>query len=484
MSLLAATDWPKAARTLSKEISLDQLHPQCTDFLLNKTNEPWGITCSGGSDSLFLLLLIYGHFFSKNKNIYVFHYNHKLRGKESDEEEKFVSACCKELNISLICGIGDPLIKDKSEGSLRKKRHLFFNEALEKIGGKILLLGHQINDVAEMMLMRIARGSGTGGICAPRAIHFFKGGKTHVRPLLHVGKNFLLEKLEEAGIPYCRDSSNEGDYYFRNRIRRNVIPEWEAACIGDIWKGVARSRELLEEDGLAIEKWLEDILDSHQIPKAATLNMTFLHGKPKALYRRILHKWLQYNDVSNHFSSSSFDILLNKVIHGEDFQINAGNIQKIIFKEKILVLESIKKCSMPIHPLAENSTDISPGTILALSNCKFLEVKEIILDEQLKKGIISGKMDPNSVAYLRYDKTMNFSVRLWRAGDRYQPLGLSGTRKLQDLFIDRKIPRQMRGVLPVIYEKDYGIAWCPGLPIAEAFRVDLSSVCALQLTYT
>lgn len=481
MNLLETVNWPKTVQELSNRIPLNQLHAQCIDFLCDKINQPWAIACSGGSDSLFLLLLIYGHFFTKNKNIYVLHYNHKLRGKESDEEEQFVIKCCKALNLPFICGIGNPLIQDKSESSLRNKRHLFFNEALEKIGSKILLLGHQSNDIAEMMLMRLARGSGTAGLCAPRPIHFFKEGRVNLRPLLNLKKEFLLDKLEELAIPYCTDSSNEGDYYFRNRIRRNVLPEWEAACTTAIWKGIERSRELLEEDDLALENWLVTLLDFKELRKGDPLNMLPFCGKPKALYRRILHKWLQCNHVSKHFNAKCFESLLSKVIKAQDFQINAGDSQNIIFKEGILILEQrLKKDLTPLSLLEE---PINSGSLLSLSDDKFLEVQEINLNEELRNKIIQGEIDPNAVAYINYNKNMRFSVRLWQAGDRYQPLGLSGTRKLQDLFTDRKIPKEKRRVLPIVYEKDCGIAWCPGLPIAEAFRIDLSSICALKLTY-
>ena len=479
MSLLETFNWPKAAKELSKKITLDQLDPGCIRFLFNNSNEPWGIACSGGADSLSLLLLIYGHFFDKVKDITVFHYNHKLRGTESDEEEEFVRNCCNELGLRFICGEGDAFIKDRSEGSLRTKRHKFFNESLKIIGGNILLLGHQREDVAEMMLMRLARGSGTGGLCAPRPIHSFGDYKVHVRPLLNIGKRLLLESLEEVSVTWCKDSSNEGEYYFRNRIRRNVIPEWEAACIGDLWKGVGRSRELLEEDDVALEEWLESVLDLSELNKGDALLVDVLAGKPKALYRRILHQWLQVNNISKHFNTVSFDILLEKVMSKEDFQISAG-AHKVVFHEGTLDLEKIAE---EVNILKDFEERIEDGVIISFMDKCCLEAKEVILSDVLKKRIFNGEIDPKCEVYLKFDKSMSFKVRFWRDGDRYKPLGSPGGRKLQDMFTDRKIAIEKRKVLPIVYEERYGIAWCPGLPIAESFKIDEGTVFALNLTY-
>lgn len=479
MSLLETFNWPNAAKELSKRITLDQLHPACIRFLLNNSNAPWGIACSGGADSLSLLLLIYGHFAENHKNLTVFHYNHKLRGAESDEEEVFVRNGCKELGLRVICGKGDTFIKDRSEESLRIKRHLFFKESLKKIGGKILLLGHQREDVAEMILMRLARGSGTGGLCAPRPIHIFGDHKVHVRPLLNISKMKILESLEEFGVSWCKDSSNEGEYYFRNRIRRNVIPEWEAACIEDLWKGVGRSRELLEEDDIALEEWLQSIVNFSQLNEGDALLVSAFAGKPKALYRRILHKWLQINNISKHFNSVSFEKLLEKIFIKEDFQINAGSAYKIIFQEGKLNLEKIREEAIVLNHFEE---DIDHGSSILLDKyC--LQAEEIILNDVLKKRIFSGEIDQNNEVYLKFDKFMHFKVRFWQDGDRYKPLGSPGSRKLQDVFTDRKIAVQKRKTLPIIYEKRYGIAWCPGLPIAESFKIDESTVFALKLTY-
>lgn len=482
MSLLETFNWPKAAEALSNEIPLEQLHPEVTDYLFKHLNEPWGISCSGGADSLSLLLLIYRYFFEKVKGLYVFHYNHKLRGAESDGEEEFVRTCACELKLPFIVGKGDEFIKDRSEGTLRKNRHQFFNESLQSINGRVLLLGHQRDDVGEMMLMRLARGSGTGGLCAPRPVHYFPGGKVHVRPLLGLGKAFLLEKLDKSGVTWCDDSSNEGEYYFRNRVRRNVIPEWESACIGDLWKGIERSRGLLEEDDVALEYWIDSILGTEVLMKGMPLQISLFSGKPKALHRRILHKWLAINGFSGYFDAMNFDRLLDKVMKGENIGIKVGVNHEIIVKEGMLIVKELKKNAIEFQFIEQS---IEPGISIALVNDRMLEVNEVVLSTELKDKIFSGRINPDNEVYLNYDNklNLNFSVRLWNEGDRYKALGAPGKRKLQDMFTDRKIAVEKRRTLPIVCEKRLGIVWCPGLPIAEVLKIEANTAVALKLTY-
>lgn len=481
MSLLETVDWSKAAKELSIIIPKEELYPEVASFLLKNTNKSWAVSCSGGSDSLALLLLICGHFPEKKEGLHVLHYNHKLRGPESDAEALFVESCAQSLGLPFILGEGSDAIKNRSEASLRKNRHQFFSLSLKKIDSQILLLGHQRDDVAETMLMRLARGSGTSGLCAPRPIHYFKDGKIHLRPLIHIGKERLLSALEQIGVSWCNDSSNEGEYYFRNRIRRNVIPDWVSASTSDLWKGIERSRALLEEDDRALEDWLESIFKDAPITRGASLKIQLLVGLPKALYRRALHKWLYVNSLSKHFNVASFSLLLNNLIELKTFKMSAGEGCFVLFRDKFLSFSSAE--SEPAFSFLE--MPLRPGSSISLPQDKFLQSEEVLLTPELRQRICSGKINPAQEVYVNYDRKNNlfFNVRFWNPGDSYKPLGSPGTRKLQDMFTDKKIPLCERHLLPVVYEDDKGIVWCPGLPIAEPFKIEDNTQYALKLTF-
>jgi tRNA(Ile)-lysidine synthase len=139
------------------------------------------------------------------------------------------------------------------------------------------------------MLMRLARGSGTAGLAAPRPVGAVARGRVHLRPLLTLKKGDIVAALRAAGIRWREDGSNARGYFFRNRVRREVLPVWRAAARRDALAGAAHARELLEEDDAALEAWLDGL---RTLRADGALALKSLAGKPRGLVRRALHRWL------------------------------------------------------------------------------------------------------------------------------------------------------------------------------------------------
>ncbi len=200
-------------------------------------------------------------------------------------------------------------------------------------------LGHQQDDIAESMLMRLARGSGVGGLAAPRPIQLLAGvgERVHLRPLLTLKKQELVEALRVVGILWREDSSNAGDLFFRNRVRREVLPAWAAAAQRDALAGAARSRSLLEEDEVALEAWVEalDPLDERR-----GLVLSTLAGKPRAVVRRALHRWMLAQRQRVEVSSQAFEALLTAVEAGRPTRHSLGVDRFGVIKEGVLRLLS------------------------------------------------------------------------------------------------------------------------------------------------
>lgn len=482
MNLLEKVHWPEVAQRLCSVIPLQELHLGVMDFLRKNLTEPWGICCSGGADSLSLLLLMAGYFPDK-RDIYVLHYNHRLRGEESDAEAEFVDHCAEGLGLPFILGERDRFIENKNEAIFREMRHEFFNDSLKKINGSILLFGHHCNDVAETMLMRIARGSGTGGLCAPRPIHLF-ANKVHLRPCINITKERLLFALEEVGVSWCYDSSNSKEDYFRNRVRLNVMPNWINAATGNFWKGIQHSRELLEEDDLALEQCVEILFKKEAIQRGVPLNLDLLIGMPKALYRRAIYRWLLVHNIGDNISTQNFAFILEKAMAGSETRAFINEDDCIILRNNKIYLNSTIFSS--ISPIIFEKKALILNSSILLPNHKTLYAEEVVLSSELKNTIFGGKINPRHCVYIRYDMENAFElyIRTWQAGDRYRALGAPGSRKLQDMFVDRKIAYELRHSLPVICDKNMGIVWCPGLPIADAFRIEDKTCNALKLTFT
>ncbi len=182
--------------------------------------------------------------------------------------------------------------------------------------------GHQADDVAETLLMRLARGSGTAGLAAPRAVQIGRV-KTHrrLRPLLGLRAAHLRTALAAAGGRWREDSTNQAGRFLRNRIRLEVIPGWEAAARRDAVAGAGLSRARLEEDDAALNQWLAEI---NPFDAQGRLSLQALQGKPTALWRRALHRWLAAQPDRGDLARPGFETLLQLALTGKTSRFSLG----------------------------------------------------------------------------------------------------------------------------------------------------------------
>ncbi len=278
----------------------------------------WGIAFSGGADSLALLLLIWAHWPERRGRFRVLHFNHRLRGADSRADAIFCRRVCVRLGVTFTSGSWAGDHRDASEAEAREARMEFF-----AAHARVIWLGHQQDDIAESMLMRLARGSGTGGLAAPRPVQTLARGRVHLRPLLTLKKTEMGEALRKAGAVWREDTSNSADQFFRNRVRQSVLPAWIEAAQRDALAGAARSRLLLDEDDAALEAWLDEL---DVIGPRRTLRLVNLKGKPRALWRRALHRWLLGEPRAGDISRAAFEALLEAIVSGRCTRHSLGRL--------------------------------------------------------------------------------------------------------------------------------------------------------------
>lgn len=310
-------DWAAAAESVADAVPRARLHPAVAAWAAARSpNEKWSVAFSGGADSLALLLLLWAHWPARRGRLRALHFNHRLRGGESRADEVFCRSVCRALQVDLVNGAWTGAHPRASEAEAREARHRFFAQH-----ARVLWLGQQQDDVAETMFMRLARGSGTGGLAAPRPVQPMPGNRVHLRPLLTLAKREIIAVLRRAKISWREDSSNAGENYFRNRIRRRVLPAWQKASERDALAGAARSRELLEEDDVALDAWLDEL---QPLAKNGALRLAKLIGRPRALVRRALHRWLRAQTSAGELSRQGFEALLDAVQRGKPTRHSLG----------------------------------------------------------------------------------------------------------------------------------------------------------------
>ncbi len=335
-------DYRAAALALAARIPRDRLHPAVLRWAeASSTRVQWYIAFSGGADSLALLLLLWAHWPERRGRMRALHFDHRLRGAASRADALFCRKVSKTLGVDFVAKAWRGVRASASEAEARAARMAFFERQ-----GRVLWLGHQQDDVAESLLMRLARGSGAGGLAAPRPVQPMPGNRIRLRPLLSIQKAEVVSALCAVKIPWREDATNAGAAYFRNRIRHTVMPAWIRAAERDAVAGAARSRELLEEDDAALEAWVAG--EPTRSPGGGLLLST-LTGKPRGFIRRALHRWLAESRRGNHLSRQAFDALLVALERGQPTRHSLGREGFAVITSRELRFEAVRNARSRFH---------------------------------------------------------------------------------------------------------------------------------------
>lgn len=330
-------NWQSCAQGVAAVITKTRLHPAVLKWVeLRPRRETWAVAISGGADSLSLLLLVWALWPEQRNRLLALHFNHRLRGAEADKDERFCRRVARALGVPFEAGRWNKAPITASEADARAVRHEFIRERLGRHKCRVVWFGHQQDDIAETMLMRIARGSGTAGLSAPRPVQLI-GRYTRLRPLLTLKKAELEFTLSAVGAPWRTDASNDTDAFLRNRLRRDVIPAWIAANAGrDALGGAALARELLEEDNDAIDSWLAEL---NPFFEDGSLDLTKLAHRPRALARRALQAWLSRSAPTIALSRQAFGLLLEDLMKPRATRHSLGRTGFALIKKSRLIFE-------------------------------------------------------------------------------------------------------------------------------------------------
>jgi tRNA(Ile)-lysidine synthase len=316
-------DWPAVAAALAERVPQDRLHPRVLAWTeaQRRSRRAWLAGVSGGADSVALLLLLWAHWPERRPRLTVVHFNHRLRGRAAAGDARFVASLAAALGVAVEQGEWTQAPRRASEAQARAARGAYFSQVVKRTRAGAVWLGHQQDDVAETVLMRVARGSGTAGLAAPRPAQSRPDGAVALRPLLTLSKAELVKALQAAGAVWREDASNASDDHFRNRLRHHVLPAWVHASGRDALAGAALSRERLDEDDEALEQWLDALAPLNQV---GDLDLSILTGKPTAIWRRALHRWLLRHPHGSDLSRHGFEELLSKIRAGAATRFSLG----------------------------------------------------------------------------------------------------------------------------------------------------------------
>ena len=240
---------------------LKKVRKTITDSLLLERGDHLLVAVSGGPDSVALLWTLVLLSLEYELQLTTAHLNHGLRGAEAQAEEAFVHSLCAGMGINCISKTVDIRILQKGRGKSleevgREERYRFLDETAQTCGAKKIATGHHRNDQAETVLINLLRGSGLEGL---KGIVPVREDRI-IRPLLHVGREEILEFLNREGLTYIMDSSNLNPHFLRNRIRHQLIPELTARYNPGIVRGLSQTAEIIRREDDYLQVMVRQIL--------------------------------------------------------------------------------------------------------------------------------------------------------------------------------------------------------------------------------
>lgn len=408
-------------------------------------NEHIIVGVSGGADSICLLHFLYSIKKDFNLKITAVHINHCMRGKESDEDNKFVVDFCKNINIPIKVFSFDIYNKSKDENisieeAGRKYRYFAFNKVLKEENATKIAIAHNKDDNAETMLMRFFRGTGIKGLSGIS----YKRDKI-IRPLLDCLRKDIENYCYKNNLSYRNDSTNNMDIYTRNKIRLNLIPTIKKDFNPNIVDTLSNMSKNFYDENIFLETLASNTLKNCIVEKnndKIILDIEKFKNIDLVLQKRMLRLCLSnFNKDLYNLSFEHINMILNILEKQTGKKLNLPNNLYVYKQYNNLIISKI------ITSLYNN---ISYKYKIELE--KQIYIKELNKNILLSKNIINISTKAYTIS-LNYDKIKNsLFIRQRNAGDKIYLNNM--TKKVKNIFIDLKIPADERNLYPILLCED------------------------------
>jgi tRNA(Ile)-lysidine synthase len=405
---------------------------------LLSSGKPILVLLSGGRDSVCLLDLSVR--IAGRGLVRALHVNYGLRDSAGDDE-----TLCRELceRLDVPFEVRHPR---RPEGNLQAwAREQRYAEAARSAlaRGALVASGHTASDQVETILYRLAASPGRRALLGMPA----RDGRL-IRPLLEVTREETRAYCEERGLAWNEDPSNESPVYARNRVRHDLV-----AALRDIHpaaeENVLQTLRLLRDEAEVID----GVVDEALVELGDPPSVAALAALPPALARLAVQR------LADHAAGGEAPAIQLRI--EEIMRLGAsGGTASLDLGRGLRAVVEYGRLRFDLGP--SSVEDLTPVPLDAPGRALFLG-GEVTAERGEDLPLEDGTLDAATL-------TTPLHVRAWRPGDRMRPLGLDGTRTLQDLFTDKKIPREHRHTIPIVLSDDE-IAWIPGVATGERFRV-------------
>ena len=400
------------------------------------------VGCSTGPDSMALVDMLLKIRNKYNLSLVIAHVNHNVR-KESYQEAEFLKKYCEENHLVFESMVIENYGDDNFHNEARNIRYTFFENIVHKYEANYLMTAHHGDDLMETILMRIVRGSNLSGYSGFKSI-IDMDGYMIVRPLLNYTKNDLEEYDKENHVPYFVDSSNNKDKYTRNRYRKYILPFLKTEDRDVHLKFLKFSNSLMEASKFIEKsrmKAISRVMDDDKIKIDA-----FLEEDPY-IQREILYYLLEdfYQDDLILVGDRHIDLILS-ILHS-----NRSNCF-VNLPNDVIARREYNEFTLTRDTDVISSYEIEFDHYIDLPNHHHIEMIESTDDNS------------NNICRLNSKEiVLPLIVRTRKVGDKIRVKGLDGTKKVKDIFIDKKIAIHNRDSWPIVLDSSGKVVWIPGL---------------------
>ena len=403
------------------------------DYFKFNHNDRIVVGCSTGPDSMALVDMLLKVREKYNLFLVIAHVNHNVR-KESFEEAEFIEKYCEENNLVFESMIIEQYGDDNFHNEARNIRYKFFDNLVKKYEANYLMTAHHGDDLVETILMRIVRGSSLSGYGGFKSVVEADNYKI-VRPLIQFTKDELKQYNIDNNVKYYVDSSNEKDKYTRNRYRKYVLPF------------------LREEEKNVHLKFLNQMMfiklskEKEKVLVDGKINIDLFLELDGFIQKEILYLLLNdfYQDDLILVCEKHITLILN-LINSKKSNATLNLPNNVIGKKNYNYFELIR------------DTDIITGYEMEFDD--FVELPNNHMIERINDTVDNS----NYVCRLNSEEVaLPLIVRTRRIGDKMYVKGLNGSKKIKDIFIDKKLSLQNRDSWPIVLDSKGNIVWIPGI---------------------
>jgi tRNA(Ile)-lysidine synthase len=421
------------------------------------------VAASGGVDSMALLQALITLAKKHRWKIAVAHFNHQLRGRASEADEKLVRQTAQKLRLQFFGNRADvkkfaTQSKISVEMAARKLRHEFLARTAREQKISTIAVAHHADDQVELFFLRLLRGAGGEGLAGMkwRSASPADAKITLVRPLLGFSKAEILAFARAGKIQFRDDATNLSSDFLRNRIRNELLPLLQKKYQPGLSKTVLRLMEIVGEEsefvGVASSLWLD--------PVQPKIERRIFADLPVAVQRRVLQQQLTKLGVA-----SDFDLV-------EQLRRSAEKLVSVrpglsVTRDSLGKIRRVNSSGLKAAKFSDDELKLKLSGRAGraeFGGLKFRWAFKKISDSRGRSSRQAEFYDADKIGG-------EIVLRHWRAGDRFQPIGMKSAVKLQDLFVNAKIPAARRRKLVLATTATGEIFWVAGLRIGEPFKL-------------